>query len=533
MHIIPYCSEIVDYIPLSTIQIAPVTKGTGCAYIIECKPFPKKFLPNKAKALGVSPGPLFGKLSNGETIVVNGRTITPEEVTEPGPPQSIVVILDLPNSNNCKELGEKLKIYLQDDYNLSLFVHFTSKEVLLSQSYLEMILDFPNTKNLVFDPVLTQSNSIFKKSDELLLQLNHILPSAFPIPFNPQSKIDANLHETFNQVIPNLVIPNYLTKVFFSYQTGNTVDRNEEIKAIDPTTLLENMGTSMALSKSLSCNYSDLVDLSIPGSDPEILFLGTASMKPGTHRNVSGIYVSQWGGGLLLDCGEGSYSQLVRAFGENISNVLLDLKGILITHLHADHHLGIIKVLSERAKLTNSPLTVVAPELYRIYLNTCEKTMGPLSYQFQSLDKINIQDLTIKAVPVDHRIEAYAFILNHNSGWKLVYSGDTRPSPLLIQEGFKATILIHEATLDDSLLDHAIMKYHSTLGEALQVASAMEAWKVILTHFSQRYSKIPENTKVDAIYAFDLMKFKFSDCTELVGSMPTLLQHWQEDEEET
>jgi Metal-dependent hydrolases of the beta-lactamase superfamily III len=45
----------------------------------------------------------------------------------------------------------------------------------------------------------------------------------------------------------------------------------------------------------------------------------------------------------------------------------------------------------------------------------------------------------------------------------------------LIQAGYKATVVIHEATLDDSLWDHAIAKFHSTLSEALQVASAMEA----------------------------------------------------------
>jgi hypothetical protein len=28
------------------------------------------------------------------------------------------------------------------------------------------------------------------------------------------------------------------------------------------------------------------------------------------------------------------------------------------------------------------------------------------------------------------------------------------------------------------------------------------------------------------------MKFKFSDCTELVEIMPTLLQHWIDEEEE-
>ena len=118
----------------------------------------------------------------------------------------------------------------------------------------------------------------------------------------------------------------------------------------------------------------------------------------------------------MLDCGEGSYCQLARSYGDDIDLALLDLKAILITHLHADHHLGSIKILSERAKLTNEPLIVVAPELYKVYLSTCEKTMGPLNFIFQSINNISVSGLEIKSVPVDHRIEAYGFVISHISG---------------------------------------------------------------------------------------------------------------------
>ena len=38
-----------------------------------------------------------------------------------------------------------------------------------------------------------------------------------------------------------------------------------------------------------SSSYGEVVDTSFPGNDPSILLLGTASMKPGKYRNVSGI----------------------------------------------------------------------------------------------------------------------------------------------------------------------------------------------------------------------------------------------------
>ena len=508
----------------------PVARDSGCVYIMECVGSPPRFIKEKAMKLGIPPGPMYGKLLKGETVVFKGVTVTPEQVTEPADPQNVVVFMDFKDPRQCREITEKLRAYLDERYDLVMFVHFTKKDVVMSQEYLEMLLAFPKTQNLVFDLQLANTHPIFRKSEELLVQLNKIIPSVFPLPFNPQPEQNLSLLELSQNVIPNLWVPNYLTKFVICPLSGRGVDRSEEINALNHQQIRDRTSEEMPLLKSLSCTYSSLVDLSVAGSDPQLLFLGTASMKPGSHRNVSGIHFSEWGGGLLLDCGEGSYSQLMRAYGEALPAVLIDLKAVLISHLHADHHLGIIKVLAERAKLTNEPTIVVAPELYRIYLGTCEQTMGPLNFVFQSLHQIQIPGIEVKAVAVDHKIEAYGFVISHLSGWKLVYSGDTRPSPPLIQEGYRATVLIHEATLDDCLIEHAIMKFHSTLGEALQVAAAMEVWKIVLTHFSQRYSKIPESTKVDAVYAFDLMKFKFSDCTELVSCMPSMLKQWKDDE---
>lgn len=72
-------------------------------------------------------------------------------------------------------------------------------------------------------------------------------------------------------------------------------------------------------------------------------------------------------------------------------------------------------------------------------------------------------------------------------GWKLVYSGDTRPSARLVELGHGATVLIHEATFSDCKADEALKKRHSTISEAIEVAQQMNAQRLILTHFSQRY----------------------------------------------
>ena len=41
----------------------------------------------------------------------------------------------------------------------------------------------------------------------------------------------------------------------------------------------------------------------------------------------------------------------------------------------------------------------------------------------------------LTAVPVQHCSQAYGLVLQHISGWKLVYSGDTRPCKELVEAG--------------------------------------------------------------------------------------------------
>lgn len=85
----------------------------------------------------------------------------------------------------------------------------------------------------------------------------------------------------------------------------------------------------------------------------------------------------------------------------------------------------------------------------------------------QVKDMLGVKDL--RAVEVFHCKYAYGISMVHNDGWKLVYSGDTRPCDNLIEQGKDATLLIHEATLEDSMHELALAKRHTTTGEAVQV----------------------------------------------------------------
>lgn len=98
---------------------------------------------------------------------------------------------------------------------------------------------------------------------------------------------------------------------------------------------------------------------------------------------------------------------------------------------------------------------------------------------------------------VEHCTWAHAVSMTCNSSFKFSYSGDCRPSAHFAAIGTDSTVLIHEATFDDELQGEAIAKKHSTISEAVAVGVAMRAKRILLTHFSQRYAKLPKVDDLD------------------------------------
>jgi ribonuclease Z len=143
-------------------------------------------------------------------------------------------------------------------------------------------------------------------------------------------------------------------------------------------------------------------------------------------------------------------------------------------------------------------------------------------------DKL-FQDLGITrvvSVPVAHCPHSYAIIIDGTPFGRVAYSGDCRPSMTFADAAVGTDLLIHESTFEDGMEDEAVLKRHCTVGEALLVGERMRAKAVVLTHFSQRYPRIPplrgegnganERSNLDAaqqaehcrsiVFAFDFLK---------------------------
>lgn len=103
----------------------------------------------------------------------------------------------------------------------------------------------------------------------------------------------------------------------------------------------------------------------------------------------------------------------------------------------------------------------------------------------------------MKTCRVPHLKFSYAISIKSNilpenkEEFKLTFSGDTIPCDSLVELGRDSTLLIHEATLEDTLSNSAAMKMHSTISQAIEQGEKMQAKHTVLTHFSQRYRVLP------------------------------------------
>ena len=91
--------------------------------------------------------------------------------------------------------------------------------------------------------------------------------------------------------------------------------------------------------------------------DLYVTLVGTAASVPTAARGTAATLISRGGERWLVDCGEGTQRQLLRS-----GLGLVDLDLLLITHLHADHYLGLpglLKTYGLRGR--ERPLRIVGP----------------------------------------------------------------------------------------------------------------------------------------------------------------------------
>ena len=89
---------------------------------------------------------------------------------------------------------------------------------------------------------------------------------------------------------------------------------------------------------------------------------------------------------LLLDCGEGTYGQLVRFYGpDKVDSIMTKLRAVFVSHLHADHHIGLVGLLKARKEALHgvqSPLYLIAPRQIMSWLKLYHRCFEPVTDEF-------------------------------------------------------------------------------------------------------------------------------------------------------
>jgi len=120
-----------------------------------CEPHLKtrSFLPEKAKALGLKPGPGYAQLQNGQNVFLDGKEIKPEDVLGDQMPSSCVAILFSPTTEHAKNLLDNLKnlnyknFFFQKNElkTISIIVHILGdSQILLDNDYKNFINEINN-----------------------------------------------------------------------------------------------------------------------------------------------------------------------------------------------------------------------------------------------------------------------------------------------------------------------------------------------------------------------------------------------------
>jgi ribonuclease Z len=553
----PWPGAMIEALPRTSPSISSVS------YIIKNHPQRGKFNPMEAARLGVKKGRDFGLLTQGESVTAqDGSTVTPEMVLSQGKEGGGFAIVELPNSSYVEPLVEREEWSSKEVMNgIGAAIWILGPGVVKDTRLRKFMQDHSELKHIVSSKDCCSNYLALESPAAAAIRLHLVDSERFPIP-------------KYTNVVATKQAEDISSRPYEIARLGTTVQLEPSIEVqddkviqyLDTTTVIkqasqEVLELSAAARKEVtSPEYLAKLEESqkdIPSQDAEIITLGTGSALPSKYRNVSATLLQVPGyGSYLFDCGENTLGQLKRVFGEELPVVLHDLKAIWISHLHADHHLGtaaVIKAWNEETRNTDSTksnkLVVVSDEGMVNWLNEYTdveiygyERVEPIvlgrgadwkfDHQFEPEQTQAVGLSSIQACQVEHCHGALAVVFNFPNGFKVAYSGDCRPSTQFAEIGQDATLLIHEATFDDELHGDAVAKKHCTTSEALNVGKRMNARRILLTHFSQRYQKIPVMSNEDgkdqiAIVAFDYMRVKVGDIAKLEAFKPALMKLYE------
>lgn len=343
--------------PGALVHKLPLTRPSNIAmsYMIKNHNQRGSFIPEKAKALNVPPGRLWGLLASGMSVQsADGRTITPDMVLQESRAGGGVAVMDLPTADYVHNLVSRPEWHVSKIMaGIKVIIWILGPGVGQNEDLQKFVLDNNHLKHIFSSQDHCPNSLAFGSSASAAIRLNQIDQKHFPIPIHN----NVSLSQFWPPQIEHGKSPEYVqAKRGLKVHLAPVVAIKDEdvTPTLNTAAILQEMPQDVlelaqAAKKNIASSsvQEEIENQNLPSPDAEIICLGTGSSAPSKYRNVSATLLRVPGSGsYLFDCGENTLGQLRRIYApESLAEVLNDLKLIWISHLHADHHLGITAVI--------------------------------------------------------------------------------------------------------------------------------------------------------------------------------------------
>jgi len=272
----------------------------------------------------------------------------------------------------------------------------------------------------------------------------------------------------------------------------------------------------------------------------DLTFLGTAATTPSAERGLPAMLVGAPRRRFLIDSGEGTQRQLLRA-----GTGLRRIGHVLLTHAHLDHILGLAGLIATMGLLdlrdglticgseqtvgiaaryllslwpsgrapvpiefaTLTPGLVLEDGTYRVScFQVLHRGTESLGYRFDALARRHLDPERLAALaipdgpirgaiargdtvtlPDGRRIDPETVLGPPNRGVSLAVVGDTQEVDTLVSSVAGADLLVIEATFLDADAALAAERSHLRASEAGRLAAEAGVGALYLTHISGRY----------------------------------------------
>lgn len=212
----------------------------------------------------------------------------------------------------------------------------------------------------------------------------------------------------------------------------------------------------------------------------KLVFLGVGGWISKPLLGHTSILVEESSWKLLLDAGDGVYKSLF-LYGGWLSG----LRGIVVTHMHGDHVLGLPTIVMHLKHSGVRGVKVYAP---REALGDLDLLLRIVGVDYSGVidilgvsdgDACTLEPFTLKFTRANHTTPALS-VRVESSGKCFAYSGDTSYSPRLVELSRGCEVLVHEASGYDPT---AHVHGHSTVEDAVRVALESGVEKLVLVHY--------------------------------------------------